>query len=124
MKPTTTRMQVTSATASATPAGIPTRPNSSTSLSKSSSELRSAIHFAQHDVDRADDGDCIREHGAGQHGLQHRQVAERRTAHAAAVRHLAAVADQVVAELATRVLDTMVTFARLALEREQLDGLR
>ena len=73
---------------------------------------RLAVRLSNDDVRRPDDGDRVGEEGAGKKLLEDGQVAERRTANAAAHADLAAVRDDVVAELTARVLDPDVGLGR------------
>src|SRR3546814_7473088 len=80
----------------------------------------------EHDVDRADDRGRIREHVALAHEIHRLEVAERRRADLAAVRFVAAVANQIDAELAFRALSRDVNLARgdveaLGIELEMMD---
>src|SRR5262245_53195891 len=119
MKPTTARI----ASVSAAPYAVPVD-HCQESRRKGTSRSMSAVHLAEHDVDRADDGDRVGEHGAGQDRLEDREIAEGRRADAAAVAVRSALGDEVVAELAARVLDAEVALARLALEGEVAHVLR
>src|SRR5262249_38348931 len=78
------------------------------------SEPRSAgssIDLAEHDIDRSEDGGHVGEHVASHEKIHRLQVREARRADLAFVRLVAAVRDQVHAELAFGRLDRGVDFA-------------
>ena len=98
-----------------------TRARVPTGCAKSDPEIsatapaRLAIHFAEHNVERADNGDHIGHQRTDSHLLQRLQVDERRRADADAVGVKRAVADHEVAEFALGRFDRDIGFARRGL---------
>src|ERR1017187_766089 len=68
-------------------------------------ECRSSIDLAEHDIDRADDRDEVRDEVANRHFRQRLQVDEARRPHVEAIWLVRPVRDEVEAELALRRLD-------------------
>src|SRR5581483_1221058 len=75
----------------------------------------SAVHLAEHDIDRAEDRDHVADLLADERFLKDREIDEARRAHVHSHRAHVAVGDHVDAEIAARALDVGVRLARQGL---------
>src|SRR6185436_15899865 len=69
---------------------------------------RSSVYFTQHDIERSNDGDDIRDHVSLDHFLQRLKIHERWRPHARSIRLSTAIADDVIAQFPFRSFDGMV----------------
>src|SRR5216684_5151833 len=81
------------------------------SRGRPSDERPSAVHLPEHDVDRAEDRRYIGEHVTAAEKIHRLEMSEAGRANLAFVRLIAAVRDEIDAELAFRRLDRGIDFA-------------
>src|SRR5204863_3165077 len=72
----------------------------------------SSVDVSQHDIDRTNDGHDIRYEVSPHHAVERLQIDERRRPDVHAIRHDAAVADNVIADFTLRRFDGVIDLAR------------